>query len=106
MKSTDNELKVTYRVIFDKCGWMRYISHLDLVRLFNRALRRAGFKFYLTKGFNPHPVIRIKKALKLGLVGKDQEADFVLTERIEKDEFMRRFSGQMPEGIVIKEVRS
>lgn len=87
---------------------MRYISHLDLMRLFARAARRADFKLYLTKGFNPHPVIRIKKALKLGLTGKNQEAEFILTEHLDPDEFKRRLSEQVPEGIEIEmvEVRS
>lgn len=85
---------------------MRYISHLDLMRLFARAARRANFKLYLTKGFNPHPVVRIKKALKLGLTGKNMEAEIVLVEPIDTDEFRRRLVEQLPEGIEIESVRS
>ncbi|NQT90278.1 MAG: DUF2344 domain-containing protein [Candidatus Omnitrophica bacterium] len=83
---------------------MRYISHLDLMRLFNRAARRADFDLYLTKGFNPHPVVRIKDALKLGLTGKDQIGEFVLTERLEKEEFKDRLNSQLPSGIGIEKV--
>lgn len=97
--------KVTYYIRFDKDAWMRYISHLDLMRLFTRALRRCGFELYLTKGFNPHPIVRVHRALKLGLAGKDLEAEFVLQERIDPDEFMRRLQKELPEGISIKEVR-
>ena len=97
-------MKVIYKVIFDKDGWMRYISHLDLMRLFSRALRRAGFKLYLTKGFSPHAVIRIKNALKLGLIGRDQEAEFVLEEELRADLFKSRLIKELPDGISIKKV--
>jgi radical SAM-linked protein len=95
-------MRVIYKVIFDKDGWMRYISHLDLMRLFSRALRRAGFKLYLTKGFNPHPLIRIQKALKLGLAGIDQEAEFVLEEEMDTGLFKSCLTKEMPYGISIK----
>ena len=95
-KSLNNQAvgKFTYYITFNKKGWMRYISHLDLMRLFNRAIRRAGFKLYFTKGFNPHPLIRIKKALKLGLEGRSLEAEFVLAEYLDRDDFKSRFSGK------------
>ena len=97
-------MKITYRVIFDKIGLMRYISHLDLMRLFQRALRRTGFPLYLTKGFNPHPVIRVHNALKLGLIGEDLEGEFILEEAINKTEVITSLKDQMPEGIKIKRV--
>ena len=84
---------------------MRYISHLDLMRLFSRALRRAGFNLYLSKGFNPRPIIRIKDALKLGLKGENQKGEFVLSEKISADEFRERIEKQLPEGITVKDVR-
>jgi len=93
--------KFTYCITYNKLNWMRYISHLDLMRLFHRALRRAGFKPYLTKGFNPRPVIRIRKALKLGLVAEDQEAEFVLSEHVRPGEFRKRLEEELPEGIEI-----
>ena len=81
---------------------MRYISHLDLMRLFNRALRRAGFKFYLTKGFNPRPVVRVNKALKLGIEAQDQQAEFILEELVDKKTFISRLNHELPDGILIK----
>lgn len=97
------EEKITYKVTFSKDGWMRYISHLDLMRLFARTLRRTGLKLYLTKGFNPHPLIRIKNALKLGLTGRDQEAEFVLSQRMDIKEFKDSLGKELPAGIEITE---
>lgn len=83
---------------------MRYISHLDLLRLFNRGLRRAGFKIYLSKGFNPRPVIRIKKALKLGVESREEEVEFLLEETIDPISFKERFNQQLPDGVEILEM--
>lgn len=94
--------KITF--IFGKMGLMKYISHLDLMRLFMRALRRAELPVKMTEGFNPHPKISIKRALKLGLESDSEEATFVLTERISLQYFKDRLQEQLPEGIYIKEV--
>lgn len=95
-------MKFTQAILFSKTGLMRYISHLDLMRLFSRALRRTGFKFYLTKGFNPRPVVRIKNALKLGLEAADQHVEFELEELVDKKTFIARLNHELPTGILVK----
>ncbi|MFC1806845.1 TIGR03936 family radical SAM-associated protein [Candidatus Omnitrophota bacterium] len=94
--------KVTYSIDFNKKNWMRFISHLDLMRLFSRAIRRADFKLYFSKGFSPRPIIRIREAIKLGLEGKGLEAEFVLLEHIDPNEFKKRLQIELPEGIYIE----
>lgn len=83
---------------------MKYISHLDLMRLFNRALRRADLKLKMTEGFNPHPKLSIKRALKLGLESESEEATIVLNEVVAPEDFLGRLQKQLPEGIEIKNV--
>ena len=95
-------MKFTHSVLFDKIGPMRYISHLDLMRLFSRALRRSGFKLYLTKGFNPRTVVRINNALKLGIEAKGQQAEFELEETISREVFIERLNQELPEGIKVQ----
>jgi radical SAM-linked protein len=90
-------------ITFTKKGLMKYISHLDLMRLFMRALRRAELPIKMTEGFNPHPKISIKRALKLGLESESEEATFVLREPISPQDFKQRLQKQLPEGIFIKE---
>lgn len=90
--------------LFSKKGTMKYISHLDLMRLFVRALRRANFSLKMTEGFSPHPKFSIKRALKLGLESDNEEATVVLKEQINPEEFKERLQKQLPEGINIKEV--
>ena len=83
---------------------MKYISHLDLMRLFIRALRRAGLPLKYTQGFHPHPKFRIKRALKLGMESENEEAEVILNEFLEPEIFKNKLQKELPQGIVIKEV--
>ena len=95
-----------YRITFTfaKKGTMKFISHLDLMRLFMRAVRRAALPIKMTEGFSPHPKISLKRALKLGVESDNEEATFVLRETISPQEFKQRLQKQLPEGIIIKDV--
>jgi radical SAM-linked protein len=84
---------------------MKYISHLDLMRLFMRAMRRAQLPIKMTEGFSPHPKLSIKRALKLGVESENEEASIALKEVITADDFIRRLSPQLPEGIEIKDAK-
>lgn len=81
---------------------MKYISHLDLMRLFMRALRRADLPIKITEGFSPHPKLSLKRALKLGLESDNEEATIILKEQISIQDFKDRLQKQLPEGIMIK----
>ncbi len=83
---------------------MKYISHLDLMRLFMRALRRADLPIKMTEGFNPHPKFSIRRALKLGLEADAEEATLVLKEFVSAQEFKDRLQKQLPQGIQIKDI--
>lgn len=98
---------MSYKIsfVFTKCGLIKYISHLDLMRLFSRAARRADLPLKLTQGFNPHPKISIKKALKLGIESENEEASFLMDNFIDLEEFKIRLQKQLPEGIRIKDVK-
>jgi len=91
--------------VFSKKGLMRYISHLDLMRLFTRAFRRADLPIKMTEGFSPHPKLSLKRALKLGVESENEEASIVLKEEIGREDFTSRLQKQLPEGIVIKNVQ-
>jgi radical SAM-linked protein len=90
---------------FAKKEAMRYISHLDLMRLFTRALRRAGLPLKMSEGFSPHPKLSIKRALKLGVESENEEASVLLKELVNYEEFKARLQAQLPKGIEIKNVK-
>jgi radical SAM-linked protein len=94
----------TVRFIFTKKGAIKYISHLDLMRLFSRALRRADFPLKMSEGFTPRPKLSIVRALKLGLESEHEEARIVLRECIRPEDFRERLQKQLPAGIEIKDV--
>lgn len=87
---------------FTKRGILRYISHLDLMRLFTRAIRRARLPVKISEGFSPRPKFSIKKALKLGVESDNEEASLVLIKYIDDKEFIIRLQEQLPEGVKIK----
>ncbi|MCM8765665.1 MAG: TIGR03936 family radical SAM-associated protein [Candidatus Omnitrophica bacterium] len=93
-------------VQYAKTGMMIYISQLDLLRLFQRALRRAQVPFVLTKGYNPRPKISFKRALKLGIESYDEEVTFYLEPPMDSELFRRKLEEQLPEGIEILSLRS
>lgn len=92
------------KFVFTKKGAIRFISHLDLMRVFMRALRRADFPLKITEGFNPHPKFSIKRALKLGLESDNEEGAIVLKEQVSPGEFKDRLQQQLPQGIVVRQV--
>lgn len=92
----------TVTIVFTKLGLVKYISHLDLLRLMGRSVRRAGLPFAISAGFSKHPKISITRALKLGIESESEEAVFALREQIPGEEFRKRLQAQLPEGIYIK----
>ncbi len=84
---------------FCKKGTLRYISHLDVLRLFQRSVRRAELPVAISKGYSPHYKIGFGKALRLGLESDGEEIVFLLDKWIEPEEFMARLNKKLPEGI-------
>jgi len=87
---------------FTKKDKMKFISHLDLMRLFMRSLRRSEMPLKITQGFSPHPKLSIKRALKLGLESDNEEATVILREFMDSADFRKNLQDQLPSGIEIK----
>ncbi|TVQ08496.1 MAG: TIGR03960 family B12-binding radical SAM protein [Leptolyngbya sp. DLM2.Bin27] len=84
------------RVTLGKLGSMALIGHLDLVRLFDRALRRASLPIAFTGGFHPGPRLSPANALPLGATSSGEVVDFELTQAIAPEDFLRRLAAQLP----------
>lgn len=87
------------KAVFSKTGDMRYISHLDLVRLFQRSCRRADLPVTVTKGYSPHLKISISKALKLGIESVSEEAVFCMDRETGAEEFIKSINEKLPDGV-------
>ncbi len=92
------------RVCFGKQGDMALTSHLDLVRLFDRAVRRASLPVAYTGGFHPSPRIMIANALSLGATSHGEIVDFELTKIIDVEEFKEKLASQLPVDIPLYQV--
>jgi radical SAM-linked protein len=89
------------RVKFIKTGYLKYLSHLDLVRLFIRAFSRANIPMKFSEGFNPHPKFSIGNPLPLGTESLAEYMDVELTEDMDPKEFMQRLNPILPSDIQI-----
>jgi radical SAM-linked protein len=91
----------SYRVRFTKTGKMRFLSHHDLMRLFERALRRTGLPLRMTEGYNPHPVVAFPTALGLGIESVDEVLEFELTSWTSPKGIEKQLGEQLPEGVAV-----
>lgn len=94
-----------YRIVFEKKGVSKYISHLDLNRCMIRAVRRSGLPAWYTEGFHPHLYLMFPLALSLGIESICERMDFRLTEERPPEEIMQKLNTVLPEGIRVLEVR-
>jgi len=93
------------RITFSKSDWLIYSSHLDLMRVWERALRRAGLPLAYSGGFNPRPKLQLARALPLGHVGEAEILDVWLEEPVPVGNAARMMAPVLPDGLSVKEIR-
>ena len=93
------------RLLFEKRGNAIWISHLDLMRLFQRAFKRAGLSLTHTQGFNPRPSVSIALPLSVGVESRCELLDFDLDgEAVSCDEIMDKLNRALVEGVKVLQV--
>ena len=93
------------RLLFEKKGNAIWISHLDLMRVFQRAFKRAGLPLTHTQGFNPRPSVSIALPLSVGIESSCELLDFDLDgEPIPEEEIKRRLNEKLVEGVRVLDV--
>lgn len=93
------------RALFVKTGQAIWISHLDLMRLFQRAFKRAGLALTHTQGYNPRPSVSIALPLSVGVQSHCELLDFELEgEAIGCEEIKDRLNNALVEGVKVLEV--
>lgn len=91
------------RIAFTKVEEAKYIAHLDLARVFERSMRRAGIRMAYSEGFNPHPKISFGSALAVGVEGEREYVDIELVPELSLKEILGRLQEQLPKGIRLLE---
>ena len=87
------------RLLMEKGGRGKFISHLDLMRTMQRAFIRAGLKIRHTQGFNPHPYMSFALPLSVGIESVCELLDFELEDQIGFDEIQAALNRCLPSGI-------
>lgn len=80
---------------------MKFIGHLDIMRYFQKAIRRAGIPIAFTSGYSPHMIMSFANPLGVGLTSDGEYFDIELTEPIASKEAVRRLNEQMVDGMEI-----
>jgi len=92
------------RVKFHRGEEVRFISHLDIMRLWHRAFIRAGVPLAYSEGFNPHPRISLAAPLALGVTSEAELMDVMLSTGLTPHSFTSVVGRQLPVGISIIQV--
>ncbi len=93
------------RIFFEKKDTAKYISHLDLMRCFSRAVKRAEIAVWYTEGFNPHPFMTFSLPLSLGTESFCESVDMRITDEMTDSEIKERLNDTLPSGIAVTKVK-
>ncbi|MCL2083532.1 MAG: TIGR03936 family radical SAM-associated protein [Oscillospiraceae bacterium] len=87
------------RLAYQKTGRAKYISHLDLMRVFARAFARLKIPLRFSEGFNPHPYLSIAMPLGVGIESLCERLDFGISQAINIGSLPYRLNAELPAGI-------
>jgi radical SAM-linked protein len=98
-------VSVKLRLRFKKEGLARFISHLDLMRTFERAFRRAELPIAFSQGFNPRPKMTFASALSVGISSSSEYLDVEFSEDVSASDVALKLNPALPEGIKVTDVK-
>lgn len=90
---------------FTKDDSVKYVSHLDMVRLFGRAMRRAGIEISFSQGFNPHPIMNFAHPLGVGISSECELIEIGVEGNSAPAEILEKLSDKMPEGFKLLNIK-
>jgi radical SAM-linked protein len=91
------------RVRFCRGEELKFISHLDIIRLWLRAMRRTGIPLEYTEGFSPHPRISLAVPLSVGVTADNELMDISITKVVSPHWFIDTVNRQLPDGLKVLE---
>jgi len=94
------------RIKYRRGEELKYISHLDIMRLWQRALNRASISLAYSEGFHPHPKISLAAPLAVGVTSEAELMDITLTRQVSPHFFTAAVTQQLPAGFEILQVVS
>ena len=93
------------RIKFRKYGILRFIGHLDVMRCFQKAMRRADIPIAFTGGYSPHMIMSFAQPLGIGLTSDGEYMDIELREPVPSSRAVQALNAVMPEGLEVVSFR-
>ena len=91
------------RIKYTKSEYLRFIGHLDVMRYFQKAVKRAGLDIAYSNGFSPHQLMSFAAPLALGVTSEGEYFDAEFNSLVSSDEFVRRLNEQMAAEMEVKD---
>lgn len=91
----------SYILKYSRDDRVKYISHLDFVRLFHRTIRRTGMNFMFSQGFNPHPIMTVAQPLSVGVTSDCEYMKVGFDGNFSEDEVVNTINNSFPPGYKI-----
>jgi radical SAM-linked protein len=88
-----------FYLVFSRGKALRFLSHLDMMRLWERVLRRSGLDLRYSQGYHPHPRLSLALPLAVGMTGDAEWLEIELSTELSGETICRRVAAQLPEGI-------
>ena len=92
---------IKIRLKFSKWGSMKFIGHLDMMRYFQKAMRRAEIDICYSEGFSPHMIMSFAAPLGVGITSEGEYFDIEVNSSYSSEEAMRRLNAAMVEGVAV-----
>jgi len=92
------------RIKYTKTGVLRFIGHLDIMRLFQKAIRRAKLDVAYSKGFSPHQIISFAAPMPLGMTSEGEYFDGDFESITSTEDMINRLNSTMPEGVKVLDI--
>ncbi|MCR5098908.1 MAG: TIGR03936 family radical SAM-associated protein [Lachnospiraceae bacterium] len=100
------EGSIKYRIKFKKTGCMKFLGHLDVLRYFQKAIKRADVPVAYSEGFNPHQLLSFAAPLSVGVEGYGEYFDMEMMERIDPYVLRDRLDAVMVDGMRVIDART
>ena len=92
------------RFYFSKADEVKYVGHLDMIELFDRAFRRAKLPIAFSEGFNPRPKLAFAHPLAVGIASNEEIGELELSEKMSEEDFVTKLNHSLPTPIRIIKV--
>lgn len=101
-----NKDNYRYRVYYARFEIAAWIAHLDLMRVFQRASKRADLPLVYTQGFNPRPIMEFALPIGVGIETRNEPFDFLLSQKMNIEDIKNNLNAKLPNGLEIVRVES